>query len=117
MTTSGWLPFLLLLVVAGGAPAAAPCKTVEGAPAATSEPLVVGMREQIAKGDRAGLQKFLDTGQALILRGGHEVEVLVRHEDTGTVKVRRGARGLPLWTLERGVRCGAPEGAAAAGAG
>ena len=68
---------LLVLLAAAlrAAPASAGaspvCTTVDGAPAATSESLVLGMREQIEARDAAGLQKFLDTGQTLLLIGGH----------------------------------------------
>jgi hypothetical protein len=100
---------MLVLVLAGASSGAdAPneaCTTVDGAPAATSEPLVVGMRRHLAAGDQAGLQKYLDLGQAMLLRGGHPVEVLERRPDQSLVKVRRGPRSLPFWTTEDGIAC------------
>jgi hypothetical protein len=81
------------------------CTTVDGAPAATSEPLVVGMRRHLEARDTAGLQKYLDLGQAMLLRGGHEVEVLERRPAEALVKVRRGPRSLPFWTTEQGIAC------------
>jgi hypothetical protein len=84
------------------------CTTIEGAPAATSEPLVVGMRERIEAGDEAGLRKFLDTGQTLLLVGGNPVQVLERRAEQGIVKVRRGERQLPFWTVEDGIVCARP---------
>jgi hypothetical protein len=81
------------------------CTTVEGAPAATSEPLVVGMRRQMEARDAAGLRKFLDTGQALLLVGGNPVQVLERRPEQGLVKVRRGERQLPFWTVASGIAC------------
>jgi hypothetical protein len=99
----------LALAGATGARAGTPdevvCQTVEGAPASTSEPLVVGMRERMAAGDDAGLQKYLDTGQTLLLNGGNTVSVIQRSPERGTVLVRRGARGLPFWTVETGIAC------------
>lgn len=94
-----------LLALLLGSPAPPTCVTVEGAPAATSESLVIGMRERIAERDAEGLRKFVATGQTLFLAGGHPVEVLERHAESGTVKVRRGPGQLPLWTLEPGIRC------------
>ena len=85
--------------------AASACTTVGGAPAATSEALVLGMRREVAAGNAAGLHKFLDTGQVLLLRGGHAVEVLERRRENGTVLFRRGASELSLWTLEAGIAC------------
>lgn len=86
------------------------CTTVDGAPAATSEALVLGMRRQMAAQDEAGLRKFLDTGQALLLRGGNSVTVLDRRPERGTVVVRReGAGQLPFWTLAAGIVCSAAE--------
>jgi hypothetical protein len=84
------------------------CRTVDGAPAASSESLVLGLRDQLAAGSREGVQKFLDTGQTLFLHGGHAVEILERHPASGTVRVRRGAGQLDLWTLDAGVRCASP---------
>ena len=96
--------------VTKGAPLAAEpvrqaCTTVDGAPAATSEPLVLGMRKHMEARDAAGLQKYLDLGQAMILRGGHVVEVLERRPEQSLVKVRRGPRSLPFWTVEQGIAC------------
>lgn len=97
---------LLAAGLAARAGAEESCTTVDGAPAATSESLVLGMRAQIEKHDQAGLQKFLDTGQTLLLKGGHEVDVLQRHPEQGTLLARRpGAGQLSFWTLESGVAC------------
>ena len=85
--------------------ARAACKTVDGAPAATSEPLVLGMLRQMQARDEAGVRKFLDTGQALLLRGGHPVEVLQRNPQNGTLVFRRGPNQLWLWTLDAGIAC------------
>jgi len=87
------------------------CTTVDGAPAATSEALVTGMRERMEARDEAGLRKFLDTGQTMRLVGGHAVQVLERRPAQGLVKVRRGERQLPFWTVEDGITCSFTEGA------
>jgi hypothetical protein len=98
-----------LAVVPAPAQPVESCVTVDGVPAATSESLVVGMREQIAAGSREGLQKFLDTGQTLMLQGGNAVEVLKRNPEQGTILVRRGERQLSFWTLESGIACSSAE--------
>jgi hypothetical protein len=99
------LALCLVLARAARADDAVVCETVDGAPAATSEPLVVGMRDRMAAGDTAGLQKYLDTGQTLLLQGGNPVSVLQRSPEKGTLLVRRGERGLPFWTTESGIAC------------
>jgi hypothetical protein len=85
--------------------AGAACTTVDGAPAATSESIVLGIRREVRAGNEAGVRKFLETGQALMLRGGNAVEVLERRAENGTVLFRRGAQQLSLWTLEAGIDC------------
>ena len=81
---------------------------MDGAPAATSESLVVGMRDRMAAHDEAGLRKYLDTGQAMILQGGHDVVVLERRPEQALVKLRRPPRGLFFWTVEQGIACESP---------
>lgn len=101
----GWLP-PLPAATAGPEPAQSEvCRTVDGAPAATSEPLVLGMLERMQARDEAGLRKYLELGQAMLLRGGHEVEVLERRPGQNLVSVRRGPRSLPFWTVEQGIAC------------
>jgi hypothetical protein len=96
---------LLLGAAAGHADPAASCTTVDRAPASTSESLVLGLRTQLLAGSEEGVRKFMDTGQVIFLRGGHPVDVLLRHPAQGTVLVRHGEHGLPLWTLDGGVAC------------
>ena len=113
MSAARALALALVLAGAVGVRAETPddvvCHTVEGAPASTSEPLVVGMRERMAAKDDAGLQKYLDTGQTLLLNGGNAVSVVKRSPEKGTVLVRRGERGLPFWTVEAGIACASAE--------
>jgi len=97
----------IALAAAGLAPAraeAARCVTVDRAPASTSESLAIGLRDRIAANDEAGVRKLLDTGQTMLLRGGHPVEILERRRDAGTVHFRRTGQ-LPLWTTEDGIAC------------
>ncbi len=85
------------------------CTTVEGAPAATSASLVLGMQREMRSGDRVALKQFLDTGQTLLLHGGKPAEVLKRDAGQGVVQFRRAEGHLPLWTVADGLRCpGAP---------
>lgn len=112
MTGRGLLGVALAVMLCVAAAEAGPrmvCTTVDGAPAATSESLVLGMQKQIEAGDEAGLQKFLDTGQTMRLIGGNSVEVIERKPEQGLVKVRRGERQLSFWTLESGISCAGEE--------
>jgi hypothetical protein len=63
------------------------------------------MLERMQARDEAGLRKYLDLGQAMLLQGGHEVDVLERRPAQKLVSVRRGPRSLPFWTVEQGIAC------------
>jgi hypothetical protein len=64
------------------------------------------MLREMRAGNRTALKQYLDTGQALFLRGGKRAELLARDRARGLVQFRREVGQLPLWTAERGLACG-----------